>query len=171
MSRQLGANHAEAVSSPLVKAFPCAKAVETLEYNRDKGIGITVYVGQQRGHANTSDFSAQALKETVAKAITIAKQTGADPAAGLPEASWLAKQPQNLDLFHPWDISTEEGIDIAQRYEATALSVDPRLNNSEGANFHTQASQFIYGNTHSGFLDGFSQHQPPFFILRGDRGR
>lgn len=171
LSRQLGANHAEAeVSESSGQSISVRQGeVETFEYNRDKGIGITVYVGQQRGHANTSDFSAQALKETVAKAITIAKQTGADPAAGLPEASWLAKQPQNLDLFHPWDISTEEGIDIAQRCEAAALNVDPRLNNSEGANFHTQASQFIYGNSH-GFLDGYasSRHSLSCAVIAED---
>lgn len=157
LSRQLGATSAEAEASEASGQSISVRhgEVETIEYNRDKGIGITVYVGQQRGHANTSDFSSQALKETVAKALTIAKQTGADPAAGLPEATWLARQVPNLDLFHPWAISTEEAIETALRCEAAAFAVDSRLNNSEGANLHTQTSQFIYGNTH-GFLEGYS---------------
>lgn len=157
LGRSLGATHAEAEASESCGQSVSVRQneVETIEYTRDKGIGITVYVGQQRGHASTSDFSAQAIQETVAKALTIARQTGADPAAGLPDAAWLAQGHVDLDLYHPWAIATQDAIDMALRCEAAAFAVDERLSNSEGANLHTQVSQFIYGNTH-GFLDGYS---------------
>lgn len=157
LSRQLGASHAEAEASESCGQSVSVREreVETIEYTRDKGIGITVYVGQQRGHASTSDFSAAAVRETVQKALTIARQTGSDPAAGLPEADWLAQDAPDLDLFHDWPLPTQEAIDLALRCEAAAFAVDPCLTISEGANVHTQSSQFIYGNT-LGFLNGYA---------------
>ena len=75
--------------------------VETIEYNRDKGIGVTVYIGQRRGNASTSDFNRQALLDTVDKALTIARYTAEDEFAGLPDAARLATDLPELDLFHP----------------------------------------------------------------------
>ena len=65
----------------------CARAsIENVERNRDKSMGITVYVGQRRGNASSSDFSKAAIEQTVRAAFDIARFTAEDPAAGLPEA-------------------------------------------------------------------------------------
>jgi PmbA protein len=128
--------------------------VETIEYNRDKGLGVTCYFGQQRGHASTSDLSAAAIRDTVAKALTIAKYTAADPFAGLPEPELLARDIPDLDLYHPWPLSVEQAIELAKTCEAAALAVDPRINNSEGGSISTQESLFVYGNS-LGFLAGY----------------
>lgn len=128
--------------------------VETIEYNRDKEVGVTVYFGHQRGHASTSDFSEAALKDTVEKAASIARHTASDPFAGLADPALLARGPgPDLDLFHPWDISVEEAIRLASRCEDTALKSDSRITNSEGATLYTQKSQFVYGNS-LGFVGG-----------------
>ena len=86
--------------------------VDTIEYNRDKGVGVTVYVGQQRGYASTSDFSKKALKATVEAALSIARFTAPDPCAGLADAALMAKPKDmpELDLFHPWQIDVGEAI-------------------------------------------------------------
>jgi PmbA protein len=128
--------------------------VETIEYNRDKGLGVTVYFGQKRGHASTSDFSAAAIKDTVAAAVTIARYTAEDEFAGLPEPHLLARDIPDLDLYHPWELSAEEAVDLARNCEAAALGLDERINNSEGGNVSTQESVFVYGNS-LGFLGGY----------------
>lgn len=128
--------------------------VETIEYNRDKGLGVTCYFGQQRGHASTSDMSTEAIRDTVAKALTIAKYTAADAYAGLPEPELLARDIPDLDLYHPWPLSVEQSIELAKSCEAAALAVDPRINNSEGGSISTQESLFVYGNS-LGFLAGY----------------
>ena len=128
--------------------------VETIEYNRDKGLGVTCYFGQQRGHASTSDLSTEAIRDTVAKALSIAKYTAADSFAGLPEPELLAREFPELDLYHPWALSVEKAIEIAQTCEAAALAVDPSINNSEGGSVSTQESLFVYGNS-LGFLAGY----------------
>lgn len=129
--------------------------VETIEYNRDKELGVSVYFGQQRGHASTSDFSAEALRNTVLKALTIARHTAADPFAGLADPALMAKDPQDLELYHPWDMNVEEGIERALRCETSALAVDRRLSNSEGATAHSHRSHFCYGNS-AGFVGGYA---------------
>ncbi|NDU86203.1 MAG: metalloprotease PmbA [Ferrovum sp.] len=130
--------------------------IETIEYNRDKDLGITVYFGQHRGHASTSDFSAVALRSTVEKAVAIARHTAADPFAGLADPQLLAHAPwPDLGLFHPWDLSVEQGVDWARRCEAAAMGLDRRVTNSEGATVNTQNSHFCYGNS-LGFLGGFA---------------
>jgi PmbA protein len=128
--------------------------VETIEYNRDKGIGVTVYIGKQRGHASTSDFSAKAMQDTVQAALSIAKFTASDDCAGLADADLLAKDVPDLDLWHPWDLPVERAITLAKACEAAGCAADPRVSNSEGATVSTQESQFIYGNT-LGFLGGY----------------
>ncbi|HEX8873923.1 MAG TPA: DNA gyrase modulator, partial [Nitrosospira sp.] len=82
--------------------------VETIEYNRDKGLSVTVYIGQKRGHASTSDFSPQAVSETVAAALSIAAHTAADDCAGLADADLLAREFPDLDLYFPWDLPVEQ---------------------------------------------------------------
>src|SRR5690606_13982330 len=106
---------------------------ETIEYNRDKGVSVTVYFGQQRGHASTSDLSDKALADTVAAACNIARYTAQDPFCGLADAGLMATEFPDLDLYHPWPISVEEAIEIAKRCEAAARDIDPRITNSEGA--------------------------------------
>lgn len=121
--------------------------VETIEYNHDKGVGVTVYLGQRKGHASSSDFSEQAMQETVRAALAIARHTAEDPCAGLPEANHLATSFPDLDLYHPCDISVEEAIDTARRCEAAGQSVDSRINNTEGAGVYLSASRFVFANS------------------------
>jgi PmbA protein len=128
--------------------------VETIEYNRDKGLAVTVYIGQKRGHASTSDFSPQAVSETVAAALSIAGHTAADNCAGLADADLLAHQFPDLDLYFPWDLPVEQAIELAQACEAAAFSVDKRITNSEGASILLNESQFVYANS-LGFMGGY----------------
>jgi PmbA protein len=128
--------------------------VETIEYNRDKGIGVTVFIGKQRGHASTTDFSPQAVRDTVDAALSIARFTASDDAAGLADADMLAREFPDLDLWHPWGLPVERGIELAKACEDAGFAVDKRLSNSEGATVSTQGSHFIYGNT-LGFLAGY----------------
>ena len=130
--------------------------VETVEYNRDKGLGITVYFGHRRGNASTSDLSPDAIERTVDAACAIARHTAEDEAAGLPDADrlYVGDAPE-LDLFHPWGLTVEEAIEIARRTEAAALAVDKRITNSEGATVSGYDTDFILANTR-GFLAGFA---------------
>jgi PmbA protein len=128
--------------------------VETIEYNRDKGMGVTVYIGQQRGHASTTDFSPQAVRDTVDAALSIARFTAADECAGLADPDRLARDIPDLDLWHPWGLPVERAIELAKSCEEAGFAVDKRLTNSEGATVSTQGSHFIYGNT-LGFLAGY----------------
>lgn len=132
--------------------------IENVERNRDKSMGVTVYLGQRRGNASTSDFSRKALEQTVQAAYDIARFTAEDPSAGLPDEADLALGEAarlDLDLFHPWDITAAEASELALRCEAAALGVDKRITNSEGAGVSAQQSHFYAGNTH-GFRGGYS---------------
>ncbi|MBR7799080.1 metalloprotease PmbA [Undibacterium fentianense] len=133
--------------------------VETIEQNRDKGIGITVYVGKKRGNASTSDFSIKSLEDTVEAAYNIARFTAEDECAGLPDTEMLEMHPVDLQLFHPWRISAEEAIALACRTEAAAYAVDKRISNCDGASVHAQQSHFVAANSR-GFIGGypFSRH-------------
>jgi PmbA protein len=143
--------------------------VETIEYNRDKGLGVTVYLGQRRGHASSSDFSLAALAATVDAALSIARFTAEDDCAGLPEAKLLAKRDMDLDLFHPWDISVEGAIEIARRCEQAAFDVSPMIRNSEGASVSAQQSHFVSANS-LGFMGGFatSRHYVSCSVIAGE---
>jgi PmbA protein len=128
--------------------------VETIEYNRDKGLGITVYLGQQRGNASTSDFSPQAVRDTVDAALSIARYTAKDDCSGLPEEDSLARECSGLDLYHPWDLSVEEAITLALECEQAALDSDARIHNSEGATVNVHEAQFVFANS-LGFIGGY----------------
>lgn len=152
-----GASDAEVeVSAAIGQAVTVRRGeVETVEYNRDKGMGITVYFGQRRGNASTSDLSPEAVERTVEAACAIARHTAEDEAAGLPQERRLYRgTPPDLALFHPWSLTVEESIEIARRTEAAALAVDKRITNSEGATVSAYDSDFILANTR-GFLGGF----------------
>ncbi len=133
--------------------------IETIEQNKDKGMGVTVFIGQRRGNASTSDFSPAALKATVEAAYNIARFTADDDCAGLADEDMLERAPRDLKLFYPWDLSTEAAVALAQRAEAAAFDVDPRVTNSEGAGVHVQQSHFVSANSR-GFIGGypFSRH-------------
>jgi len=128
--------------------------IETIEQNRDKGMGVTVFVGQKRGNASTSDFSAASLRATVEAAYNIANFTAIDDCAGLADEDMLERAPRDLELYYPWLISTEEAVALAQRAEAAAFAVDPRVTNSEGAGVHVQQSHFVSANSR-GFIGGY----------------
>jgi PmbA protein len=132
--------------------------IETIEQNKDKGIGVTVHIGGEghvrRGNASTSDFSRESLRATVDAAYNIARFTAEDDCAGLPEADTLEMHPQDLKLCYPWLLSTEEAVELAKRCEAAAFAVDKRITNSEGANVYAQQSHFIIANTR-GFMGGY----------------
>ena len=116
--------------------------LENVERNRDKSLGVTVYLGQRRGHASTSDFSAEAIRRTVQAAYDIARFTAEDPAAGLPDEIDIANDYPELELFHPWSITAEQAVELALRCEAAAFAVSPRITNSEGAAVSAQQSHF-----------------------------
>lgn len=142
--------------------------VDTIEYNRDKGVGISVYIGKSRGHASTSDFSDEALQSTVEAALSIARFTAPDPAAGLPDASLLAREWPDLDLYHPWSIDIEQAIDLARRCEEAAYGVGKQISNSEGASVSTQQAHFVFANS-LGFLGGYasSRHSTSCSVIAG----
>ncbi|THF62325.1 metalloprotease PmbA [Pseudothauera nasutitermitis] len=129
--------------------------VDTIEYNRDKGIGVTVYLGQQRGHASTSDFSRKALKATVEAALSIARFTAPDPCAGLADEALLARDCPDLDLDHPWALGVDEAIAAAHRCEEAAFATSAKVSNSEGASVSTQRSHFVSANS-LGFVGGYA---------------
>jgi PmbA protein len=128
--------------------------VETLEYQRDRGLGITVYVDHRKGSASTADLGTQAVLETVHKALSIASFTAADDCAGLADAELMAREIPDLSLSHPWEVTPEEAIEIARSCEAAALATDSRVRNSEGASLGTHRGVRLYANSH-GFLGGF----------------
>src|ERR1700719_2779521 len=142
--------------------------VETLEHQRDRSMGITVYFGQRKGSASTADFSLDAVRATVAKACSIARFTAEDACAGLADAALMAKSPPNLDLSHPWSVTADRAIEIAKSCEAAAMSFDPRINNSEGASVSTHHGLHVYGNTH-GFVGGYptTSHSVSCVVLAG----
>jgi PmbA protein len=128
--------------------------VEKVEHERDKGLGLTVFFGHQKGSASSSDFSETAIKETVTAACNIATFASEDPYAGLADADLMASEVPDLDLNHPWDISPEDAIKLAVECEDIARAEDKRINNSDGTSVSTYAGNHFYGNTH-GFIDGW----------------
>jgi PmbA protein len=129
--------------------------VETIEQTRDQGLGVTVYVGTRRGHASTSDFAAQAVADAVRAAVDIARFTGDDPQAGLPDPDTLARAPfADLDLFHPWTIEAGEAVERAREMEAAAFAVSRAIVNSEGAGVSAMHGHFLTANS-LGFVGGY----------------
>lgn len=129
-------------------------AVETLEHTRSNGLGITVYMGNRKGSAGTSDLDPAAVRDTVAAACAIASYTQEDPCAGLAAPQRMAARIPDLDLFHPWDLRVEAAIDLALECEEAARAADARIVNSEGAAVTSHAGVHVYGNSH-GFIGGY----------------
>ncbi len=132
--------------------------IEHIEYQQDKSLDLTVYVGRRKGRASTADFSPAAIADTVRAALDIARYTAEDPCAGLAEASLMATEFPDLQSYHEWPLSTAEAAELARRSEAAARAAaraaDSRITNSEGAHIQTGHYQYVYGNSH-----GFMQHQ------------
>lgn len=129
--------------------------VETVELNRDQGFAITLYHGQRKGSASTSATGIEAIRETVAAALAIARHTSEDEAAGLADPELMARELPVLDLYHPWDISPEQAIERALACESAALSADARVSKSDGASLNTYQGCHVYGNSH-GFIGGYA---------------
>ena len=130
-------------------------SVDTVEYQRDRGVGVTVYMGKRKGSASTADLSVKAVRETVEKACTIARYTAEDECAGIADPEDLARTIPDLQLDHPWSITPDDAVDMARGCEAAGLAVDSRITNSEGASVSTHCDVRVYGNSH-GFLEGFA---------------
>ena len=153
MAQASGATQAEAglsVSQGLSVATRMG-SVETIEHQQDNGLGISVYVGQHKGSASTSNLDPEAIRKTVEAACNIARYTSEDPCAGLADAELMAREIHDLDLYHPWDIEPQAVIDLALECENSALEFDPRIVNSDGASVDSSAGLSVYGNSH-GFL-------------------
>ena len=169
-ARSRGASQAEAAVSQDTGLSVGVRLgeVETLEHQRDRSMGITVYFGHRKGSASTADFSLQAVDATVAKACSIARFTAEDENSGLADAALMARAWQDLDLSHPWNVTADRAIEIAKACEAAALGFDARINNSEGASVGTHQGLHVYGNTH-GFVGGYptTSHTLSCVVLAG----
>ncbi len=159
-ANKLGASDAAAEASEACGLSVSVRKgeLENVERNRDKSLSISVYLGQRRGNANTSDFSSAAIEQTVQAAYDIARFTAEDPMAGLPDAADIAPQStmaDELELFFPWDIDSERAAQLAMACEAAALDTDARITNSEGAAVSAQQSHFFSAHTH-GFRGGYA---------------
>lgn len=171
VARRGGASAAETdVSQGVGQSVTVRKGeVETIAYNRDKGISVTVYLGARRGNASSADFSDDSIRDTVEKALAIAKFTAEDPCAGLADADRLARHWPDLDLYHPWNLGIDEAIDLGRAAEAAALAVDRRLVNSDGASVSRSESEFVYANSR-GFHGGYrsSRHHIDASVIGED---
>lgn len=143
--------------------------LESVEFNHDRGFGITVYFGHRKGSASTSDSSVEAIRETVQAAVNIARHTQEDPCAGLADADRMATDLPDLDLYHPWPLSADDAKEIALECEAAGLDQDPRIRNSDGTSVSTQQSCRVYGNSH-GFIGSYvgSRHSLSCVLIAND---
>jgi PmbA protein len=154
-ARRAGATQAEADASLQQGLSVTVRLgeVETVEYQRDRALGITVYFGHRKGSASTGDLSAQSVEDMVAKACAIARHTAEDECAGLADPALLQTAFPDLQLDFPWDLQADAAVELARECEAAGRAVDSRLTNSEGASVGSQRGVRVYGNTH-GFLAG-----------------
>jgi len=145
--------------------------VETLEYQRDRSLGVTVYAGHRKGSASTANLTPAAVEETVRKALSIASFTADDEYAGLPDAELMAGRLPDLELSHPWDLEAPAAVELARRCEAAGLAHDVRIRNSEGASVSTHRKLRVFGNSH-GFIGGYpsTSHSVSCVVLGQDQG-
>ncbi|SDI42568.1 metalloprotease PmbA [Pseudomonas panipatensis] len=129
--------------------------VETVEFNRDQGFGITLYVGQRKGSASTSATGEAAIRETVAAALAIAKHASEDECAGLADAALMARELPDLDLYHAWSLTPDEAVERALVCEAAAFAADARVTKADGTTLNTHHGCRVYGNSH-GFIGGYA---------------
>ncbi len=126
-------------------------AVETVESNRDRGIGVTVYFGKRKGSASTADLREESLDATVEQACAIARYTEDDEATGLADPELMAREFPDLDLWHPWEVDADRAVDLALACEAAGREANSKIENSDGASVGTGASLSVYANSH-GFI-------------------
>lgn len=131
------------------------REVESVEFIRDQGFSITVYSGQRKGSASTTVMGDAAVRETVAAALAIARHTSEDDCAGLADAQLMAKELPDLDLWHPWELSPEQAVELALECETAAFAADPRITNADGTSVDTSRGCTVYGNSH-GFVGGYA---------------
>jgi len=172
-ARQRGATQCEADAS-LQRGLTVTVRlgeVDTVEYQRDRGLGVTVYFGRRKGSASTADLRPQAVRATVEKACAIARYTAEDAAAGLADREDLAREIPDLDLYHAWSLEPDDAVALARECEAAGLAVDRRLKNSEGASVSSQRGVRVYANSH-GFVGGYSStsHTVTCVLLAEERG-
>jgi PmbA protein len=155
-AKKLGATAAEAAMSSTSGLSVSTRMgeVETIEFNQDGGLGISVYVGNNKGSASTADLNPKTLRTVVEKAIDIAKFTSDDPYNGIADKELLEFAPLDLDLYHPWEVSPEQGIELCHQAEQAALNADERIVNSDGASFSSHQGLRVYGNSH-GMIAGY----------------
>lgn len=174
LTREQGASQAEASASfsAGLSVTVRMRDVETLEYHRDQGLGLTVFFGQRKGNASTSDLGDAAIEETVRRACGLAQFAAEDEYAGLADPQHLATEIPDLDLYHPWAVEPHEAIDIATECEVAALDTDKRIGNSEGATLSTSSGSRVYGNT-NGFLGGYrnSSHSLSCAVVAENAGQ
>ena len=150
LAKKLGADGAEVSMSRQQGLSVSTRLgeVENIEFTNDGALGITVYQQGRKGSASTADLSEKALTRAIEAAVNIAKYTSVDQCSGLAEQSLLAMQPQDLDLYHPKTLSTDDAITIVKTCENTALDHDARITNSDGATLASYQGFKVYGNSH-----------------------
>lgn len=162
-----GASHAEMACS-ISQGFTVnvrLGEIETIEYNRDKGVDITVYFGNQSGSAGTTDVKKQSIENAVSAACSIAKATGSDPCHGLADKDLMAKNYPDLDLYYPWSIDVNQAAEIATNCEKHGREFDPRITNSEGASVSQHEGFHLYANTHDFMGEYFSTRHSMSCVL------
>ena len=144
--------------------------VETVEFNRDQGFGITLYVGQRKGSASTSATGADAIRETVAAALAIARHASEDDCAGLADPALMARDLPDLDLYHGWSITPDQAIERALACEAAAFAADKRVTKADGTTLNTHQGCRVYGNSH-GFIGGYASHSLSCVMIAEGEGQ
>ena len=128
--------------------------IENVEFTNDGALGISVYLGQQKGNASTSDLSEEAIKNTVEAALAIAKYTSPDDCTGLADKELMAFEAPDLALYHGASVDVEQATKLALEAEKAALEYDAKIVNSNGASFNSHTGVRVYGNTH-GMLQSY----------------
>ena len=171
-AKRCGASAAEvSVSQDLGLTVKVRKGeLETVEFHADRGFDISIHLGRRVGSASTSDGSAGAVKETVARAADIARHTQEDSCNGLADAELMAKQPPDLDLFHPTPLDTEAATAVAQACEAAGFAYDKRIVNSEGGEATNSQACTIYANSHGFIGSSISTSQSLSCVLIAEDG-
>ncbi|NMP15716.1 metalloprotease PmbA [Thalassotalea sp. Y01] len=171
MAKKLGANSAEVSISKMQGLSVSTRMgeVDTVEFNNDGALGISLYKDGRKGSASTADLSDSALQQSVQAAINIADYTSVDPCAGLADKQSLAFEPEDLDLYHPQSITPDQAIELARETEVAALERDQRIINSDGANFASYEGFKVYGNSH-GQLVAYpsTRHSLTCMMIAGD---
>lgn len=147
------------------------REVESVEFIRDQGFSITVYSGQRKGSASTTVMGDAAVRETVAAALAIARHTSEDDCAGLADPELMARELPELDLWHPWELSPEQAVELALECEEAAFAADPRITNADGTSVDTSRGCTVYGNSH-GFIGGYAgtAHSISCVMIAGEGG-